>query len=204
MVWSVLPGCWQPEGTKNCSHNSSPSPASLIAYKAARKMAECTCQTNRVNQRIFKEKTKLLAEDPNDIKFFWSIVKGHGTSFCLTSTPLHTRSMHYRFFLTIKPTASAACLLQISHKKIQTFSPLLVPGQKMCTWGTRQINLWIENKWRKVTLQFFVNANSKAGLLCSRMQTRSLAIGSFKHLHTYSYNSLWYLIWILRFWYVQK
>ena len=72
---------------------------SLIAYKAARTKAKYT--VNRAKKRFFKEKTKSLAEDPNNSKSFWSIVKGIGTNFCLTSiSPLtcsdNTISSSYR------------------------------------------------------------------------------------------------------------
>jgi hypothetical protein len=72
------------------SHKSNPTAASLTAYKAARTKAKCT--VNRAKKRFFKEKTKSLAEDPNDSKSFWSIVKGLGTNFCSTSIPPLTRS----------------------------------------------------------------------------------------------------------------
>ena len=68
---------------KYCSHKSNPTAASLIAYKAARTKAKCT--VNRAKKRLFKEKTKLLAEVPNNSKSFWYIVKGLGTNFCSTS-----------------------------------------------------------------------------------------------------------------------
>ena len=65
------------------SNKSNPTSASLIAYKAARTKAKCT--VNRAKKRLFKEKTKSVAEDPNESKSFWSTVKGLGTNFCSTS-----------------------------------------------------------------------------------------------------------------------
>ena len=78
------------------SHKSNPTAATLIAYKAARTKAKCT--VNRAKKRFFEEKTKSLAEDPNDSKSFWSIVEGLGTNFCSTSIPpSHSIRGHYNF-----------------------------------------------------------------------------------------------------------